>query len=196
MNIILQYESNASSISLGRFDQYMLPFYQASLNRGQDPRFSGAAGVAVGEVQRYRPAALLQQRATSRASDRLYRPARRPDETGRSAVNVLSFLCLDAYQNVRLPQPNLGVRVNELIDRPFLRKTAETIRLGTGIRKFSTMKWWSRPFSTAASRWKMRGITRWSAASSCRSRAHLRPARYRHVQPAEGDGNRDAGKRR
>jgi formate C-acetyltransferase len=25
------------------------------------------------------------------------------------------------------------VRVNELIDRPFLRKTAETIRLGTGI---------------------------------------------------------------
>ena len=34
---------------------------------------------------------------------------------------------------MRLPQPNLGVRVNELIDRPFLRKTAETIRLGTGI---------------------------------------------------------------
>lgn len=46
---------------------------------------------------------------------------------------MLSFLCLDAYQNVQLPQPNLGVRVNELIDRPFLRKTAETIRLGTGI---------------------------------------------------------------
>ena len=39
MNIILQYESNASSISLGRFDQYMLPYYQASLNRGQDPQF-------------------------------------------------------------------------------------------------------------------------------------------------------------
>ena len=54
-------------------------------------------------------------------------------ETGRSAVNVLSFLCLDAYQNIRLPQPNLGVRVNEFIDRPFLLKTAETIRLGTGI---------------------------------------------------------------
>ncbi|VTR25817.1 4-hydroxyphenylacetate decarboxylase large subunit [Serratia fonticola] len=38
-----------------------------------------------------------------------------------------------AYQNIRLPQPNLGVRVNEFIDRPFLLKTAETIRLGTGI---------------------------------------------------------------
>ena len=54
-------------------------------------------------------------------------------ESGRNAVNVLSFLCTDAYQSVQLPQPNLGVRVNELIDRPFLLKTAETIRTGTGI---------------------------------------------------------------
>lgn len=35
MNIILQYESNASSLSLGRFDQYMLPFYQTSLTQGK-----------------------------------------------------------------------------------------------------------------------------------------------------------------
>lgn len=48
-------------------------------------------------------------------------------------MNVLSFLCLDAYQSVQLPQPNLGVRTNALIDTPFLMKTAETIRLGTGI---------------------------------------------------------------
>lgn len=46
---------------------------------------------------------------------------------------MLSFLCLDAYQSVQLPQPNLGVRTNALIDTPFLLKTAETIRLGTGI---------------------------------------------------------------
>ena len=34
---------------------------------------------------------------------------------------------------MQLPQPNLGVRTNALIDTPFLMKTAETIRLGTGI---------------------------------------------------------------
>ncbi len=45
-------------------------------------------------------------------------------------MNVLSFLCLDAYQSVQLPQPNLGVRTNALINTPFLMKTAETIRLG------------------------------------------------------------------
>ncbi len=54
-------------------------------------------------------------------------------ENGRSAVNVLSFLCLGTYQSVQLPQPNLSVRTNALIDTPFLMKTAETIRLGTGI---------------------------------------------------------------
>lgn len=39
MNVILQYESNASSLSIGRFDQYMLPFYQASLSQGEDAAF-------------------------------------------------------------------------------------------------------------------------------------------------------------
>ena len=37
VNVILQYESNASSLSLGRFDQYMWPFYKASLDKGEDP---------------------------------------------------------------------------------------------------------------------------------------------------------------
>ncbi len=135
MNIVLQYESNASSISLGRFDQYMLPFYQASLNQGADPlalkelleslwvkcndivllRSTGSARYFAGFPTGY--TALLGGLT----------------ENGRSAVNILSFLCLDAYQTIQLPQPNLGVRVNELIDRPFLFKTAETIRLGTGI---------------------------------------------------------------
>ena len=135
MNIILQYESNASSISLGRFDQYMLPYYQASLNRGQDPQFLqelleslwGKCNdiVLLGSTSSARYFAGFPTGYTALLGGLT--------ETGRSAVNILSFLSLDAYQNVRLPQPNLGVRVNELIDRPFLRKTAETIRLGTGI---------------------------------------------------------------
>ena len=135
MNIILKYESNASSISLGRFDQYMLPYYQASLNRGQDPQFLQelleSLWVKCNDI--------VLLRSTSSARYFAGFPTGYTallgglTETGRSAVNILSFLSLDAYQNVRLPQPNLGVRVNELIDRPFLRKTAETIRLGTGI---------------------------------------------------------------
>lgn len=135
MNIILQYESNASSISIGRFDQYMYPFYMHAIEQGDDPVFikelleslwvktndivllrsSGSAKFFAGFPSGY--TALLGGLT----------------ESGRSAVNELSMLCLDAYQSIQLPQPNLGVRINELIDRPFLNKTAETIRLGTGI---------------------------------------------------------------
>lgn len=135
MNVILQYESNASSLSIGRFDQYMLPFYQASLSQGDDPSFLKelleSLWVKCNDV--------VLLRSTSSARYFAGFPTGYTallgglTESGRSAVNVLSFLCLDAYQSVQLPQPNLGVRVNELIDRPFRLKTAETIRLGTGI---------------------------------------------------------------
>ncbi|RWT27291.1 formate C-acetyltransferase [Enterobacter cloacae] len=135
MNVILQYESNASSLSIGRFDQYMLPFYQASLTQGDDPAFLKelleSLWVKCNDV--------VLLRSTSSARYFAGFPTGYTallgglTENGRSAVNVLSFLCLDTYQSVQLPQPNLGVRVNELIDRPFLLKTAETIRLGTGI---------------------------------------------------------------
>ena len=135
MNIILQYESNASSLSLGRFDQYMLPFYQSSLNQGEDPLFLRE----LLESLWIKCNDIVLLRSTSSARYFAGFPTGYTillgglTETGRSAVNILSFLCLDAYQSTQLPQPNLGVRVNELIDRPFLLKTAETIRIGTGI---------------------------------------------------------------
>lgn len=135
MNIILQYESNASSLSLGRFDQYMLPFYQTSLQQGEEPQFLQE----ILESLWIKCNDIVLLRSTSSARYFAGFPTGYTillgglTETGRSAVNPLSFLCLDAYQNTQLPQPNLGVRVNELIDRPFLLKTAETIRIGTGI---------------------------------------------------------------
>ncbi len=135
MNIILQYESNASSLSLGRFDQYMLPFYQHSISHGESPAFLKelleSLWVKCNDIVLLRSASSARYFAGFPTGYTILLGGL--TETGRSAVNVLSFLCLDAYQNVCLPQPNLGVRVNELIDRPFLLKTAETIRMGTGI---------------------------------------------------------------
>ncbi len=40
INIALQYESNASSISPGRFDQYMYPFYKKDIENGLDIEFA------------------------------------------------------------------------------------------------------------------------------------------------------------
>ncbi len=135
MNIILQYESNASSLSLGRFDQYMLPFYQASLDTGE----SKESLQELLESLWIKMNDIVLLRSTNSAKFFAGFPTGYTillgglNKTGHSAVNPLSSVCLEAYQSVRLPQPNLGVRVNELIDRPFLQKAAETIRMGTGI---------------------------------------------------------------
>ncbi|RJT37658.1 formate C-acetyltransferase [Rahnella woolbedingensis] len=135
MNIILQYESNASSLSLGRFDQYMLPFYQHSLSHGESAEFLKelleSLWVKCNDIVLLRSTSSARYFAGFPTGYTILLGGL--TDAGRSAVNVLSFLCLDAYQSICLPQPNLGVRVNELIDRPFLLKTAETIRLGTGI---------------------------------------------------------------
>lgn len=135
MCIILQYESNASSLSLGGFDKYMYPFFKQDLEKGVP-------------LERFREILTCLWLKTNdvvlvRSSSSAKYFAGFPTgytitlgglaENGRSAVNPLSFLCLDAYQDIQLPQPNLGVRLNELIPRDFLLKTAETVRIGTGI---------------------------------------------------------------
>ena len=97
MNIILQYESNASSISLsGRFDQYMLPFYQASLNEGQDPAYLGSSppsrcGAGCNDIVLLR----LEQRALFRwFSHRLHCPLGGLTEPGAARSMRCRFYAL------------------------------------------------------------------------------------------------------
>lgn len=135
MNIILQYESNASSLSLGRFDQYMMPFYQHSLDQGEAPAFLQelleSLWIKTNDIVLLRSSGSAKFFAGFPTGYTILLGGL--NSIGQSSVNRLSTLCLDAYQSVQLPQPNLGVRVNEFMDRSFLMKTAETIRLGTGI---------------------------------------------------------------
>lgn len=134
-SIVGQYESNASSLSLGRMDQYLYPFYKTSLEAGIDEAFLyevlGDFYVKTNDV------VLLRSQSSAKCF------AGFPtgytvvlgglDELGHTSVNPLSFVMLELYHEILLPQPNLSVRMNELIPRRFLLKTVETIRLGTGI---------------------------------------------------------------
>ncbi|GAB2022803.1 formate C-acetyltransferase [Pseudolactococcus yaeyamensis] len=134
-SIVGQYESNASSLSLGRMDQYLYPFYEKSLKDGESAEFLyevlGDFYVKTNDV------VLLRSESSAKCF------AGFPtgytvvlgglDEYGHASVNALSELMLDIYHEILLPQPNLSVRMNELIPRKFLLKTCETIRLGTGI---------------------------------------------------------------
>lgn len=135
INVALQHESNASSISCGRFDQYMYPFYKKALDKGEDSNF--LRDILTDLYLKMNTIVAL------RSSDSAKYFAGFPigyntilggvDIHGDDATNELSYLMLDIFMDIKLPQPNLGVRISEKSPDLFLMKTAEIIRLGTGI---------------------------------------------------------------
>ncbi|MDP4145017.1 MAG: formate C-acetyltransferase [Bacillota bacterium] len=135
INVIAQYESNASSLSSGRFDQYMYRFYKNDLDKGVSKEFLReileCLWIKMNDVVLIRSEDSAKYFAGFPTGYTIALGGL--NSVGRSSVNELSLLCLDTYQDIRMPQPNLAVRINELIDRPFLNKTVETVRLGTGI---------------------------------------------------------------
>ena len=134
-SIVLQMESNASSISLGRIDQYLYPYYKKDIEKGESKEklkeYLEAFYIKTNDIVLLRSehsakffAGFPSGYTALLGGVSIY---------GQSAVNELSYLCLEAYQDTRLPQPNLGVRVNEIEPKKFIKKTCETIALGTGI---------------------------------------------------------------
>lgn len=135
LNVIAQYESNASSISTGRFDQFMYSFYKKDIEKGVPLEYIKEVleclWIKMNDVVLIRSEESARYFAGFPTGYTVALGGLTP--SGRSAVNELSYLCLETYQDVLLPQPNLAVRLNEFIERPFLNKTVETIRFGTGI---------------------------------------------------------------
>lgn len=135
VSIVGQYESNASSLSLGRMDQYMYPFYKNSIDDGVPAKFMkeilGGFYLKTDDVVKLRSEASARDFAGFPTGYTVALGGY--DKYGQYAVNDLSYKMLDLYQEIRLPQPNLSVRINDQIPRRFLNKTCETIRIGTGI---------------------------------------------------------------
>jgi pyruvate formate-lyase/glycerol dehydratase family glycyl radical enzyme len=135
VSIVGQYESNASSLSLGRMDQYMYPFYKHSIDDGVPAKFMkeilGDFYLKTDDVVKLRSEASARDFAGFPTGYTVALGGY--NKYGQYAVNDLSYKMLDLYQEIRLPQPNLSVRINDQIPRRFLIKTCETIRIGTGI---------------------------------------------------------------
>lgn len=135
INVALQYESNASSISPGRFDQYMYPFYKNSMDNNMELEFAKellrCLWLKMNDVILLRSENSAKYFAGFPTGYTIILGG--VDRNGRDATNELSYLILDTYSDIQLPQPNLGVRIHEQSPKEFLVKVTETIRLGTGI---------------------------------------------------------------
>lgn len=134
--VLLQIESNASSFSPGRFDQYMLPYLQRDLESGEltipaAQELLECLWCKFNEMVLLRSAESARYFAGFPIGFNLIVGGQLAD--GQDATNELSFMCLQAQADVRMPQPNFSVRLHKQTPGDFLTAVARVIRIGTGM---------------------------------------------------------------
>jgi len=135
VQMLLQTESSGHSISPGRFDQYMYPYYKADLDSGKLTREAAqelidCVWVKLNDLNKVRDAASAEGFAGYSLFQNLI--AGGQDKYGRDATNDLSFMSITATEHVFLPQPSFSVRVWNGSPHEFLIRAAELTRTGIG----------------------------------------------------------------
>lgn len=136
IQLLLQVESSGHSISPGRFDQYMYPFYKKDIDEGkltleQAQELIDCIWVKLNDINKVRDAASADGFAGYGMFQNLIVGGQ--DIHGLDATNDLSYMCLEAAMHVPLPQPSISVRVWNGTPQSFMIKAAALTRLGTGL---------------------------------------------------------------
>ncbi len=135
IHLIVQIETNGHSVSLGRFDQYMYPYYEKEI------RESGTSKEEIFELMQsfwIKLSELTKIRPTGDANLFPGYPMFQNLTIGgqtrekEDAVNDLTYLALSAQATVRLVQPNLTARVHKRSGDEYLLACTEVIKLGMG----------------------------------------------------------------
>ncbi len=136
VQMLLQIESSGHSISPGRFDNYMYPYYKADIDNGKitgefAQELMDCIWVKFNDLNKCRDAASAEGFAGYSLFQNLI--AGGQDRNGEDATNDLSFMCIDATMHVMLPAPSFSVRVWNKTPHEFLIRAAELTRTGVGL---------------------------------------------------------------
>ena len=136
IQLILQIESNGHSLSYGRFDQYMYPYYDRDIKNGTIKKSEALELLTCLWIKTLTINKVRSQAHTlSSAGSPMYQNVTIAGQTTdkKDAVNDLSFLVLKSVAQTRLTQPNLTVRYHKNINKHFLDECVEVMRLGFGM---------------------------------------------------------------
>ena len=136
IQLILQIESNGHSLSYGRFDQYMYPYYMKDINEGKITKEDALELLTCLWIKTLTINKVRSQSHTlSSAGSPMYQNVTIGGQTTdkKDAVNELSFVVLQSVAQTRLTQPNLTVRYHANIDKHFFDECIEVMKLGFGM---------------------------------------------------------------
>jgi formate C-acetyltransferase len=137
--VILQMESNASSFSPGRMDQYLYPYYEKDIASGA---LTNEDALELIECLFLKFNQIVYLRSSSSAKYFAGFPigfnvaVGGQNDAGTSAENELTFLFLRAQEHLLLPQPNLSARVFTGSSEHFLTRCSEVVGKGSGMPQF------------------------------------------------------------
>jgi formate C-acetyltransferase len=136
VHLITQIESNGHSFSLGRFDQYIFPFYQADLEAGRVTRDQALELLELLWIKLF---SIIKVRPWDHTRFGIGYPTYQnvtiggQTPSGQDATNEVSYMVLETVRQVRLTQPNVSARVHGGTSDRFLLECARTIKLGFGM---------------------------------------------------------------
>ncbi len=136
VQMLLQVESSGHSISPGRFDQYMYPYFKKDFESGKITRefaqeLIDCIWVKLNDLNKVRDAASAEGFAGYSLFQNLI--AGGQDKDGRDATNDISYMCINATLHVMLPMPSFSVRVWNGTPHEFMLRAAELTRTGVGL---------------------------------------------------------------
>lgn len=136
VQMLIQMESSGHSISPGRFDQYMYPYYKADLDKGVITREAAqelidCVFVKLNDLSKCRDAASAAGFAGYSMFQNMIVGGQNKD--GQDVTNDLSFMCISASAHTFLPQPSLSIRVWNGTPHSLLIKAAKLTRTGIGL---------------------------------------------------------------
>lgn len=136
VHLILQIESNGHSISLGRFDQYLYPYFRADIAAGTLAEAEALDLVAhfwvkLNTINKIRPWTDTQFLTGYPMFQNVTIGGQALN--GRDATNALTYLCLMASEEVMLPQPSLSARYHLQSPDEYLAACMRCVKTGIGM---------------------------------------------------------------
>ncbi|MCK5835270.1 MAG: formate C-acetyltransferase/glycerol dehydratase family glycyl radical enzyme [Lentisphaeria bacterium] len=136
IQIVTQIYDNGVSISPGRFDQYMLPYYEKDISSG---KLSKAEAQEMLEAMWLKFCEPLKIYGADDAAFHAGYPMGQnlivsgilPN--GTDGTNDLSYRCLEAHSHMVLSQPNFSVRLHSKSPIKFVQRVCRAIRKGNGM---------------------------------------------------------------
>lgn len=135
LQLLVHVEANAAGCGFGRFDQYIYPYYKADIKAG---KITPEEALELIECLYIKTSELKIVRTDADAKKFAGYPLWQImivggiDREGKDATNDMTYLCLEAQNEVKLAQPAIGLRIHDETPQELFDKAVKMIQKGIG----------------------------------------------------------------